>query len=497
MLPSMAEPASAAIYCRISQARDGSTLGVDRQEPPARALCERLGWKVERVFIDNDLSAYRGKRRPDFEEMLACAKERRIGAIAAWDADRLTREPRENEDLIDLAEQYGIKLATVTGEYDLATPSGRLHFRIKGAIARHESEHRAERARLKQEELARDGKVGGGGTRPFGYLEDRVTLHTLPFSLLGSRETIDGGEAQLVQEAAERVLLGESLRAVATDWTGRGVHTVTGTSWKTTVLRGLLLSPRIAGLRQHHGIAIGKAVWPGIISEETYERLKVLLTDPVRQLNGGQLARSYLLTGFLYCGGCGRRLVARPRADKRRCYVCASGVNFDGCGKIRRLAEPVEDLVREQLFAALDSSDWESMFQTTARAAKKGAAEEQKLLAALKADEVALEHAERAHFIERDLDGNPVLSRLHFLRVKHELEASMEETRRRLGRVIGNHAIASFPRGGEELRAAWKAGSLGWRRAFLTTYIERVILLPCLRGRNKFDPTKVKVVWRY
>ncbi len=112
MLPSMAEPASAAIYCRISQARDGSTLGVDRQEPPARALCERLGWKVERVFIDNDLSAYRGKRRPDFEEMLACAKERRIGAIAAWDADRLTREPRENEDLIDLAEQYGIKLAT-------------------------------------------------------------------------------------------------------------------------------------------------------------------------------------------------------------------------------------------------------------------------------------------------------------------------------------------------------------------------------------------------
>src|SRR6266699_1381695 len=130
MLPSMAEPAPAAIYCRISQVRDGSTLGVDRQEPPIRALCERLGWKVERVFVD--------------------------------------------EDLIDLAEQYGIKLATVTGEYDLATPSGRLHFRIKGAIARHESEHRAERARLKQEELARDGKVGGGGTRPFGYLEDRV-----------------------------------------------------------------------------------------------------------------------------------------------------------------------------------------------------------------------------------------------------------------------------------------------------------------------------------
>jgi DNA invertase Pin-like site-specific DNA recombinase len=97
----MAEPVPAAIYCRISHARDGSTLGVDRQEPPTRALCERLGWRVERVFVDNDLSAYHHKRRPDFEELLAWAQDGHIRAIAAWDADRLTRQPRENEDLID------------------------------------------------------------------------------------------------------------------------------------------------------------------------------------------------------------------------------------------------------------------------------------------------------------------------------------------------------------------------------------------------------------
>jgi site-specific DNA recombinase len=493
----MPEFTPAVIYCRISQARDGSTLGVDRQEPPTRALCERLGWKVTQVFVDNDLSAYRGKRRPDFEEMLALAKGRHIRAIAAWDADRLSREPRENEDLIDLAEQHGIKLATVTGEYDLATPSGRLHFRIKGAIARHESEYRAERIRLKQDELARAGKVGGGGTRPFGYLSDRVTLHTSPFCLLGSRETVEGGEAELVREAAERVLLGEALHAILTDWTKRGVHTVTGKPWRTKVLSGLLLSPRIAGLRQHQGVTIGKAAWPAIISEETHERLKVLLTDPARQLNGGKLARSYLLSGFIFCGLCGQKLVARPRDDKRRCYCCASGVNFNGCGKIRRLAEPVENLVREQLFAALDSNDWDAMFQTAARAAEKGASDEQKLLASLKADEAALEHAERAHFIERDLNGNPVLTRTHFLRIKQELEANMEEIRRRLSRVIGSHNLASFPRSGEELRATWEAGSLSWRRALLTTYIERVVLLPCQRGRNKFDSTRVKVVWRY
>jgi site-specific DNA recombinase len=222
----------------------------------------------------------------------------------------------------------------------------------------------------------------------------------------------------------------------------------------------------------------------------------VLLTDPVRQLNGGKLARSYLLTGLLYCGVCGQKLVARPRADKRRCYCCPTGVNFSGCGKIRRLAEPVENLVREQLFAALDSRDWDTALQAAARTAEQGEAKERELLAKLKADDAALAAAERAHFIERDPDGKPVLSRPRLLRVKQQLAASMEQTRRKLARAIGQQALVLFPRGGQELRDAWASGGLSWRRAFLSTYIERVVLLPCLKGRNRFDPAKVDIIWR-
>jgi DNA invertase Pin-like site-specific DNA recombinase len=90
--------------------------------------------------------------------MLTDARTGRVNAIIAWAADRLTRRPVENEEIIDLAERLGVKLATVTGDYDLGTPSGRLHFRQLGIIARYESEHRAERLRLKHEELARQGK---------------------------------------------------------------------------------------------------------------------------------------------------------------------------------------------------------------------------------------------------------------------------------------------------------------------------------------------------
>jgi len=470
----MPDSLSAAIYVRISRDREGRQIGVRNQEPPCRELATRLGWTVGRVFIDNDLTAYHERRRPEYEEMLAYVRDGRVRGIVAWTADRLTRKPRENEDLIDLAEAYNVQLATVTGPIDLATPQGRLHFRQLGIIARYESEHRAERIRLKHEELARAGRNGGGGTRPFGFADDRVTV--VP------------DEAELMREAAERVLMGEALQAILVDWNARGVRTVSGTSWKPQVLRGQLLSPRIAGLRQHQGAVVGPAAWPAIISREAHERLTVILSDPARRLNGGKLARSYLLTGFAYCGRdeCGRKLVARPRDDKQRRYVCATGPRFGGCGKIHRLAEPVEALVREQLFAALDSTD----FAATLRARAGEDTTERKFLDDLQAGEQALAEAQTAHFVEKILD------RAGFLRVKQQLEERMEATRRELARLLGAHALTSFPTGGAEVRAAWDAAGFSWRRALLAAYIDRVILLPCVPGLNKFDPTKVKIIWR-
>ena len=76
------------------------------------------------------------------------------------------------------------------------------------------------------------------------------------------------------------------------------------------------------------------------------DALRRLLTDPDRKKN--HLHGSYLLPGGIaVCGLCGNPLIARPRAEKGRCIVCASGVPHHGCGKIRTLAEPVEDLVSE------------------------------------------------------------------------------------------------------------------------------------------------------
>ena len=66
---------SVAIYCRISDDRDGMGLGVKRQEIDRRAFVEANGWDVEEIFIDNDHAAYSGKLRPRYLALMEQLEE--------------------------------------------------------------------------------------------------------------------------------------------------------------------------------------------------------------------------------------------------------------------------------------------------------------------------------------------------------------------------------------------------------------------------------------
>ena len=213
----------AAIYCRISQDRAGAGLGVTRQEEDCRALCERRGWAVVEVYADNDVSAYSGKPHPAWLQLIGDVQGGAVDALVGWHVDRLTRSPRELEDVIDLADKHSIELATVTGEVDLSNPTGRLVARMLGAAARHEAEHKAERQKRQRRQAAEAGRVAGGGKRPFGYADDRVTV-------------VDT-EAAVIRECAARVLSGESLASICRDLADRGITTSGGKTWLPTTIR--------------------------------------------------------------------------------------------------------------------------------------------------------------------------------------------------------------------------------------------------------------------
>ena len=121
------------IYARLSRNPDGKIEKITDQVADCRAVAERQGLVVGQV--DDDISAWKRRvRRPGWEAMLARIESGQASGIIVWHVDRLARQPRDLERLIDLAEK-GVTLASAHGERDLANPDDRFILRIEVAHA--------------------------------------------------------------------------------------------------------------------------------------------------------------------------------------------------------------------------------------------------------------------------------------------------------------------------------------------------------------------------
>jgi DNA invertase Pin-like site-specific DNA recombinase len=459
----------AGLYLRISDDRLGDELGVRRQEKLCRDLAAARGFEVAAVYTDNDVSAFRGRRRPGYEQLLADVEAGAVAAVVAYHPDRLYRHPRDLERFVETVEAAGAAVATVTaGDVDLSTASGRMVARMLGAAARYESEHKAERHRAKHAELAAAGRGVGGGTRPFGFEADRVTI----------RES----EAVLIREAAARILSGGSLRSLHRDWTARGIVSPAGGPWAKGSLRRLLLSARIAGLRSHRGVVVAKAGWPAIISREDHEALVAILTAPERDKRKESPRRKYLLTGGMArCGRCGAALVARPNERGHRRYVCSH--DHSGCGRTFILAEPLEDFMAEALFEAIagqafDRARARAAARSTSLAAVELAEVEQRL------DALASAYA----------DGGLTLAA--YRKATSKLEGRLVTLRTAAAAEATGATWRALPGGAKALRSWWDSATIDQRAGLVALVIEVVTIGAGTRGRNRFEPQRVQIRWR-
>jgi DNA invertase Pin-like site-specific DNA recombinase len=462
---------AAAIYCRISDDREGRALGVLRQEQDCRALATARGWQVAEVYVDNDVSAYSGKLRPQYQRMLLDLKEGTRDGLIVYHLDRLLRQPRELDDVIDLCAAADISdVVSLSGDIDLTTPDGQLHARILAAVARKESDDKSRRIRRKHQELAEHGKVSGGGTRPYGYTKDR--------------RRIVAAEAKIIREAASRVLAGESIRSVCRDLNDRGVTTVTDKPWHPSGLRRVLLSARISGQREHHGEIVAPAEWPAIIPPEVTAKLRRLL-DASRR-GASRAPRRYLLAGMLRCHACGSTLVSRPRSDGERRYVCATGPGFPGCGKTAILAPPLEWFVTQAVLDRLDSPELEVALRgETAKDAEAAAIQGDLDDAEVQAKELAA------------MWGAKEISRAEWQSARGPIRLRIERLRRDLSRATHTTVLAEYAGKTATLRRNWEHLDLSRQRAIVDGCLDHVTIGPARRGLNRFDPDRVRADWKF
>ena len=455
------------MYVRISEDRNGAGLGVERQREDCHALAERLGWTITEDYVDNDVSAFSGKPRPEYRRLLTDLGEGRADAVLVWHTDRLHRSLLELEEYVSLAERRKIMTQTVTaGELDLSTPSGRMLARILGSVARQEVEHKAERTRRAHLQAAQQGRWRGGA-RPFGYEADAVNVR-------------EGEAAELVR-MSEAVLAGQTLGALSRDLNERGILSTTGRPWEFTTLRQVLLRPRNAGLSTYRGEVLGLGRWPALVPEPTWRAVVDLLTDPGRHTGGVNVPR-WLLAGIATCGSCGGLVrsgsVASNRAagTKRTVYRCKA----TGGGHAARSAEPVDALVTAVIVERLSRPDGAELF-ASGGPDLSGLTEQANGIRA-RLDGLAELYADGV------LTDEQLTSATQRLRTRlDDVEATMAAQRR--------HPVAQRLAGATDVHQAWEAMTIVQRREVVPLLLA-VCLLPTGRRGNLFDPESVEITWR-
>jgi len=461
-------PKAAGIYARISNDPEDDRLGVTRQVADCEQLAESLGWPVADRFIDDDRSAWSGKPRPEYRRMLDGLREGRIDAVVTYHPDRLHRRPIELEEFVEVCKRAAVDdVAYVGGTLPVGQDDGLLVARILAAVASDSSAKTAKRIRRKNDERALAGLPVGGGFRPFGYRDDRLRL--------------DPAEAALIRDAAARILAGESVRAIATEWGATGVLSPAGKPFSIQTLRRMLASPRLSGQREHRGEVVAKGAWEAILAPEQTAALQAIFA--ANRHARRRPTRRYFLTGILRCGRCDATLVSRPTATGVRRYVCATGPGFSGCGRLAINAEPIEAFIADAILLRLDTPALAAAL-ATASAGPASADRE-----ALREDEDQLEELAREWASKR-------ISLKEWRAAQEVIEARIEATRRRLSRLSRTAAIDPYVGHGSVLRAEWPEMSLNRQRSIADALLARVTVRPAVPGRTTFDPARIEPAWR-
>lgn len=462
-----ADPQLACIYCRMSEDREGGGLGIDRQREDCETLAAELGLTVIKVYTDNDLSAYSGKPRPDYQQMLDDLRAGLYGTVIAWHTDRLHRRPSELEEYIDVCEPRNVQTRTVkAGALDLTTATGRWQARQLGAMARYEVERMIERQRRARDQKVQRGEWSGG-PRPYGWEADGVT----PVPV----------EIAVIRETAEAVLAGASVRALAADLNEGGLLTSTGAQWDGSSLVRMLKRPRNAGILQHRGEEAGPSKWDAALDEPTWRSLRDVLEDPSRIPTASNV-RKHLGSGLYLCGVCGETLTSFSKGGgKPAKYKCRK----NGC--VLRDLVLLDKWVQSHLLLRVkepDAAEWFAGREEEGVDVK--AAQEELRVARQKLDELA------AAFGAGEID-------MQEWRVARSgARARKERAEALLASAVKVNPVAELI-GADDVEASWVGMGLARQRAAID-WAMTVRVLPARIGRQRggsyWDRDAVRIEWK-
>jgi site-specific DNA recombinase len=379
---------SAAIYARVSSARQKKDETIGSQTAALRAHAQQLGVEVPEEWVFED-EGHSGATlvRPALERLRDVVAGVGVDVVLCYSPDRLARKLAYQALLIEEFTRAGTRVEFVKGPRG-DSPEDALMVQFQGMFAEYEKAQIMERYRRGKAHRARAGSVNVLSGAPFGYRYRRKNDHT------GAGYEVLEGEAATVAELFRRYADGGASIAELTRWlTEQGVPTRTGKSrWDRSVVWGMLRNPAYAGtaiygktqvLQQSPGInrrarlegrstpRPSKTVdrpredWveiavPAIVTAQTFQRAARRLAENKRYASRNSKVPS-LLQGLAACAGCGYgyyRTSTRTTNKTIYYYRClgSDDYRYEGgriCGNKPVRADYLDTLIWDHITALL------------------------------------------------------------------------------------------------------------------------------------------------
>jgi site-specific DNA recombinase len=328
---------SAAIYARVSSARQKEQETIGSQTAALRAHAEQLGLDVgeQWVFCDDGHSGAT-LVRPALEKLRDLVAQVPVEVVLVYSPDRLARKYAYQALLIEEFAKAGTSVVFVKGPSSGSdSPEDALLVQFQGMIAEYERAQIIERTRRGKTHRARQGTVNVLSGAPFGYRYVRKNEHA---DDADARYEVVAHEAVIVAELFRRYVEDGVAIAELARWLGAtGVPTRTGKPrWDRSVVWAMLRNPAYAGRAcfgkttrtpQQPGLTrtarlAGRSTprsysvtdrpredWleipvPALVTEDTWQRAQRRLADNKRYATRNTKVPS-LLQGLAACSNCG------------------------------------------------------------------------------------------------------------------------------------------------------------------------------------------------
>jgi len=322
-----------AIYCRVSteEQRERQSILTQRQFADRYSALHML--TVFRVYADDGVSGTVPlEQRPEGSQILKEARLGKFDQVLIYKLDRLGRETRLILNAVAELEKLGVRVRSMTEEFDTASATGRLMLTMLSGFATHEREVIRERSVAGTFRVAEAG-VWLGGIVPYGYRkvgekrDSRIVISEDPIPGLAMSETevvreifkMSAVEKKSCRTIAARLNELHIPCAYTRDerLTLRGKRKErTRGLWRAGRIRGILTNKTYMGVHEFGKRTASKRPVvarpvPAIVTEATWTKAQANLK--ANQLFSTRGAKhKYLLRGMIKCGLCGLTYIGVP-----------------------------------------------------------------------------------------------------------------------------------------------------------------------------------------